>query len=86
MHFLNGLKLTFFIIFQLIECVSQVCGSCLEQTTWLRRNLAVKEQSDDVETSLSVVNGGAIDANPLSNYSVQAQLVILTCMLLILYL
>ena len=39
---------------KLIEACSQVGGSCLEQTTWLRRNYAVRselqaEAADDVD-------------------------------------
>ena len=37
---------------KLLEAVSTVAGLCLEQTTWLRRNLAVKPgpQTDITET------------------------------------
>lgn len=35
-------------IFQLIESCSQIAGACLEQTTWLRRNLAVREDVFEV--------------------------------------
>jgi len=34
--------------FQLIESCSQIAGACLEQTTWLRRNLAVREDAFEV--------------------------------------
>lgn len=62
---------------KLIECVSQVCGACLEQTTWLRRNLAVKEQEVDSASSGSVTPGSHLDViNVAANYSVQAQLVL----------
>jgi hypothetical protein len=30
---------------QLVETCSQLAGACLEQTTWLRRNLAVREDA-----------------------------------------
>jgi hypothetical protein len=29
---------------QLVESCAQIAGACLEQTTWLRRNLAVREE------------------------------------------
>lgn len=32
------------ILWQLVESCSQIAGANLEQTTWLRRNLAVKEE------------------------------------------
>lgn len=35
-------------MFQLIESCSQIAGACLEQTTWLRRNLAVREDVFEV--------------------------------------
>lgn len=66
-------------IFQLIECVSQVCGSCLEQTTWLRRNFAVKEQDEDSNNSVSVATGTNAEVITGGNYSVQAQLVSIIC-------
>ena len=60
----------FFILFifsagKLIEACSQVGGSCLEQTTWLRRNYAVRselqaEAADDVdpnEVGLRIIQG-----------------------------
>ncbi|XP_049819768.1 protein dopey-1 homolog isoform X3 [Aethina tumida] len=61
---------------KLIECVSQVCGSCLEQTTWLRRNLAVKEQEDESALEASIISGSSNDIAFVNNYSVQAQLVL----------
>ncbi|XP_017772866.1 PREDICTED: protein dopey-1 homolog isoform X2 [Nicrophorus vespilloides] len=63
---------------KLIECVSQVCGSCLEQTTWLRRNLAVKEQDEESISSISVVSCSNSDilTGINNSYSVQAQLVL----------
>lgn len=33
-----------FFYLQMVESCSQIAGACLEQTTWLRRNLAVKEE------------------------------------------
>ncbi|CAH0546183.1 unnamed protein product [Brassicogethes aeneus] len=62
---------------KLIECVSQVCGSCLEQTTWLRRNLAVKEQEDEsLPEPSSIISGSSNDIAFANSYSVQAQLVL----------
>lgn len=52
---------------RLVDAISIIAGSCLEQTTWLRRNLAVKEDT----------NGDLKDGNLISvgnqQYSVQAQ-------------
>ncbi|XP_060520914.1 protein dopey-1 homolog [Cylas formicarius] len=59
---------------KLIDCVSQVCGSCLEQTTWLRRNYAVREQEEDTTPDSSIITGGSAEVN--SSHSVQAQLVL----------
>nr|CAI5827121.1 unnamed protein product [Callosobruchus analis] len=61
---------------KLIDCVSQVCGSCLEQTTWLRRNFAVKEQEEDTISETSIITGSNSEIFVNSNYSVQAQLVL----------
>jgi len=33
-----------FSLLQLVESCAQIAGACLEQTTWLRRNLAVREE------------------------------------------
>lgn len=33
-----------FALSQLVESCAQIAGACLEQTTWLRRNLAVREE------------------------------------------
>lgn len=57
--------------------MSQVCGSCLEQTTWLRRNLAVKEQeSDSYANTITNSKPGSIpDGTSTHVHSVQAQLV-----------
>lgn len=52
-----------------------MCGSCLEQTTWLRRNLAVKEQDDETSVSVSVVSGTSSEVLAGNSHSVQAQLV-----------
>uniref|UniRef100_A0A1I8NRH4 Uncharacterized protein n=1 Tax=Stomoxys calcitrans TaxID=35570 RepID=A0A1I8NRH4_STOCA len=62
---------------RLVDSLSNVAGSCLEQTTWLRRNLAVKEDitplvTDGDTTSTSSSGGTAI----LQKHSVQAQSVL----------
>ena len=62
---------------RLVDSLSNVAGSCLEQTTWLRRNLAVKEDiapmvTDGDTTSTSSAGGTAI----IQKYSVQAQSVL----------
>ncbi|XP_074025764.1 protein DOP1 homolog isoform X2 [Leptinotarsa decemlineata] len=62
---------------KLIDCVSQVCGSCLEQTTWLRKNYAVKEQDEESTPEASILNGStSSEVFVTSNHSVQAQLVL----------
>ncbi|KAF7267207.1 protein DOP1 homolog [Rhynchophorus ferrugineus] len=61
---------------KLIDCVSQVCGSCLEQTTWLRRNFAVREQDEEGTPDSSIVSGSQTDFVLNSSHSVQAQLVL----------
>ncbi|CAG9856404.1 unnamed protein product [Phyllotreta striolata] len=61
---------------KLIDCVSQVCGSCLEQTTWLRRNFAVKEQDDESVSDSNTISGSHSDIFLNSSHSVQAQLVL----------
>ncbi|XP_043067031.1 protein DOP1 homolog [Drosophila bipectinata] len=55
---------------RLVDSLSSVAGSCLEQTTWLRRNLAVKEDTDGLAKDNSVGGGGA------QQYSLQAQSVL----------
>ncbi|XP_075169271.1 protein DOP1 homolog [Haematobia irritans] len=62
---------------RLVDSLSNVAGSCLEQTTWLRRNLAVKEDitpmvKDGDTTSTSNSGGTAV----LQKYAVQAQSVL----------
>lgn len=54
---------------RLVESLSGVAGACLEQTTWLRRNLAVKEDTDGHAKDNSL--GGGIQ-----QYSLQAQSVL----------
>lgn len=53
---------------RLIEALSGIAGACLEQTTWLRRNLAVKEEATDEfrEGNLTPISGN-------QQYSVEAQ-------------
>ncbi|XP_011692229.1 PREDICTED: protein dopey-1 homolog isoform X2 [Wasmannia auropunctata] len=66
---------------KLIESCSQIAGACLEQTTWLRRNLAVREDVFEVvEGSSEGKEGknGAVTPGtpPNAAYSVQAQAVL----------
>ncbi|XP_033225159.1 protein dopey-1 homolog isoform X2 [Belonocnema kinseyi] len=66
---------------KLIESCSQIAGACLEQTTWLRRNLAVREDVFDVAEGSSEGKEGksaAVTPGTLPNaaYSVQAQTVL----------
>ncbi|KAJ8674892.1 hypothetical protein QAD02_010678 [Eretmocerus hayati] len=66
---------------KLVESCSQIAGACLEQTTWLRRNLAVREDVLDVsEGSLESKEGKAgivtPGTPPNSAFSVQAQAVL----------
>ncbi|CAD7014106.1 protein dopey-1 homolog [Ceratitis capitata] len=55
---------------RLVDSLSNVAGSCLEQTTWLRRNLAVKEDISPLTSEGSVRDsiGGQ-----QQQYAVQAQ-------------
>lgn len=53
---------------RLIEALSNVAGSCLEQTTWLRRNLAVKE-----DIAPTTPDGNIKDLMGNQQYCVQAQ-------------
>uniref|UniRef100_A0A182SUM3 DOP1-like C-terminal domain-containing protein n=1 Tax=Anopheles maculatus TaxID=74869 RepID=A0A182SUM3_9DIPT len=60
---------------RLVEAVSNVAGSCLEQTTWLRRNLSVKEEFSSIE---STGKDGLLMPSRLlmpssQHYSIQAQ-------------
>ncbi|SPP73670.1 protein dopey-1 homolog [Drosophila guanche] len=57
---------------RLVDSLSGVAGSCLEQTTWLRRNLAVKEDTDGLAKDNSIGGGG------IQQYSLQAQSVLAT--------
>ncbi|XP_012258853.2 protein dopey-1 homolog isoform X2 [Athalia rosae] len=58
---------------KLVESCSQIAGACLEQTTWLRRNLAVREDVLEVADGISEVAPGT---PPNTAYSVQAQAVL----------
>ncbi|KAH0955706.1 hypothetical protein HN011_002395 [Eciton burchellii] len=66
---------------KLIESCSQIAGACLEQTTWLRRNLAVREDVFEVVEGSSEGKEGKNGAGtpgtpPNAAYSVQAQAVL----------
>ena len=54
---------------RLLESCSNIAGSCLEATTWLRRNLTVKAETSESRQK----NGGGNDA---SAYSVSALIVL----------
>lgn len=59
---------------KLIESCAQIAGACLEQTTWLRRNMAVKEEELD-----SMPDGKEKDSSvstSAAQYSIQAQAVL----------
>ncbi|XP_076753567.1 protein DOP1 homolog isoform X2 [Xylocopa sonorina] len=66
---------------KLIESCSQIAGACLEQTTWLRRNLAVREDAFEVAEGSSEGKEGKTGAvtpgtPPNAAYSIQAQAVL----------
>ncbi|XP_058065105.1 protein dopey-1 homolog [Anopheles bellator] len=54
---------------RLVEAVSNVAGSCLEQTTWLRRNLSVKEEF----SSIDATGKDGLLMPSSQHYSIQAQ-------------
>lgn len=59
---------------RLVEALSNVAGACLEQTTWLRRNLAVKEDLPQTFTDAAgVVRDSVSQLSGVQQYSVQAQ-------------
>lgn len=63
---------------RLVEALSNVAGARLEQTTWLRRNLAVKE---DIPQPFHSLDGNVKETTPITGnqqYSVQAQSVMAT--------
>lgn len=53
MCFLKKLVSLFIFLFlsQLVESCAQIAGACLEQTTWLRRNLAVREEEPSITSA-----------------------------------
>ncbi|CAH1711783.1 unnamed protein product [Chironomus riparius] len=53
---------------RLVEALSAIAGACLEQTTWLRRNLAVKEEMTD-----EFRDGNLTPTSGNQQYSVEAQ-------------
>ncbi|XP_059613480.1 protein dopey-1 homolog isoform X2 [Phlebotomus argentipes] len=60
---------------RLVEALSTVAGACLEQTTWLRRNLAVKEDLGSLPIDGNIKESTtSLIGNQL--YSVQAQSVL----------
>ncbi|XP_076277872.1 protein DOP1 homolog isoform X2 [Lasioglossum baleicum] len=66
---------------KLVESCSQIAGACLEQTTWLRRNLAVREDAFEVAEGSSEGKEGKSGAvtpgtPPNAAFSVQAQAVL----------
>jgi hypothetical protein len=40
-----------------VESCAQIAGACLEQTTWLRRNLAVREEDPFVAVGTNEKEG-----------------------------
>ncbi|KAG8223201.1 hypothetical protein J437_LFUL000367 [Ladona fulva] len=52
---------------KLVEVVGQVAGACLEQTTWLRRNLSVKEEAQQDTLGYSNKNRDSKDTNVSGN-------------------
>ncbi|XP_076619120.1 protein DOP1 homolog isoform X1 [Colletes latitarsis] len=66
---------------KLVELCSQIAGACLEQTTWLRRNLAVREDAFEVTEGSSEGKEGKSGTvtpgtPPNAAFSVQAQAVL----------
>lgn len=59
---------------RLVEALSTIAGACLEQTTWLRRNLAVKEDINVSHIDGTVREGTNLIGN--QQYTVQAQSVL----------
>jgi hypothetical protein len=53
---------------RLIDAIASIAGSCLEQTTWLRRNLAVKEGATE-----EMRDGSLTPTSGTQQYSVEAQ-------------
>jgi hypothetical protein len=48
---------SFFFLSQLVESCAQIAGACLEQTTWLRRNLAVREEEPAITVGTNEKEG-----------------------------
>nr|CAD7588637.1 unnamed protein product [Timema genevievae] len=61
---------------KLVESCSQIAGACLEQTTWLRRNLAVREEEPSTAPIPRDKDGTGVANLSLAQYSVQAQIVL----------
>nr|CAD7456244.1 unnamed protein product [Timema tahoe] len=61
---------------KLVESCSQIAGACLEQTTWLRRNLAVREEEPSPAPIPRDKDGTGVANLSLAQYSVQAQIVL----------
>ncbi|GLG96492.1 Uncharacterized protein GBIM_03458 [Gryllus bimaculatus] len=61
---------------KLVESCAQIAGACLEQTTWLRRNLAVREEEPVVPAGRDKDNGGVASTSLAAQFSVQAQSVL----------
>jgi hypothetical protein len=60
---------------RLIDVISSLAGACLEQTTWLRRNLAVKEEVSD-----ELRDGSLTPTSGNQQYSVEAQSILGHCL------
>lgn len=61
---------------KLVESCAQIAGACLEQTTWLRRNLAVREEEPATVVGTKEKEGSGMSCLSSSQYSVQAQTVL----------
>ncbi|KDR16353.1 protein dopey-1 homolog isoform X2 [Zootermopsis nevadensis] len=61
---------------KLVESCSQIAGACLEQTTWLRRNLAVREEEPAITSGTKDKEGSGVSCLSTAQYSVQAQAVL----------
>ncbi|XP_023718221.1 protein dopey-1 homolog isoform X2 [Cryptotermes secundus] len=58
---------------KLVESCAQIAGACLEQTTWLRRNLAVREEEPAITVGTKEKEGSGMPCLSAAQYSVQAQ-------------
>lgn len=61
---------------KLVESCAQIAGACLEQTTWLRRNLAVREEEPATIPGNKEKEGSGPSSLSAAQYSVQAQAVL----------